>query len=104
MRLRTLILTSLRSLKRNIKRSILTMLGISIGIAAVIMIVSIGEDYREKTIKDFTGNKDGEVVLVTNFVPKDGKFGPPGQFITKKDADILEGVEGVDSVEPVTIR
>jgi len=43
MKLSVLIFSALRNLIRNRKRSFLTMLGIIIGIAAVITIVALGE-------------------------------------------------------------
>ncbi|MBU5228158.1 ABC transporter permease [Clostridium senegalense] len=71
MKLNVLIFSALRNLVRNKKKSFLTMLGIIIGIAAVITIVALGEGYKNKTIKDLTGENEGEIVLNAMIMSKD---------------------------------
>lgn len=73
MKLSVVILSALRNLIRNRKRSFLTMLGIIIGISSVITIVALGEGYKNKTIKDFTGENEGKVLLNAMFMPSDTK-------------------------------
>lgn len=99
MTFRTLILSSLRNLKRNLKRSILTMLGIIIGIAAVITIVSIGQAYKEKTIEDFTGDTNGNVMLTTSFSPNDTTNTSIESYFSEKDGRLLKNKDYIDSFE-----
>lgn len=101
MKISTLIAMAFRSLRRNLKRSILTMVGISIGIAAVITIVSIGEGYREKTIKDFTGSDDSSVTLVTNFMPNNQEVSINKPLFNDKDVVLIRMVPEVQKCEPV---
>lgn len=99
MTFRTLILSSLRNLKRNLNRSILTMLGIIIGIAAVITIVAIGQAYKEKTIEDFTGETSGKVMLTTIFTPKDTTNTSVESYFSERDGRLLKNKDYVDSFE-----
>lgn len=102
MKLRVLIFSALRNLKRNGKKSFLTMLGIIIGIAAVITIVAIGEGYKNKTIKDFTGENEGKVVLEAMLTPKDVKNTNTAQSsFNNNDKKAIERLDGVESVEYV---
>ena len=99
MTFRMLILSSLRNLKRNLKRSILTMLGIIIGIAAVITIVAIGQAYKEKTIEDFTGDTNGNVMLTTSFSPNDTTNTSIESYFLEKDGRLLKNKDYIDSFE-----
>lgn len=99
MTLKTLILSSFRNLRRNLNRSILTMLGIIIGIAAVITIVALGEAYKNKTIEDFTGSNESNVVLNASFTPKDTEINQNQVYFTEKDGTLLRDKEYIDSFE-----
>lgn len=97
MTLKTVILSSLRNLRRNLNRSILTMLGIIIGIAAVITIVSLGEAYKNKTIEDFTGKNEESIVLNATFTPNDTSANQNQSYFTERDGELLKGKEYVES-------
>lgn len=100
MKFRVLIFTSLRNLNRNKKRSILTMIGIIIGIASVITIVALGQGYKNKTIKEFTGETDGAVVLMASFSPETFTEEVSSmEFFNNKHKDSVEGLDSVESVE-----
>jgi putative ABC transport system permease protein len=100
MKLRVLVFAALRNLNRNKKRSILTMLGIIIGIAAVITIVALGEGYKNKTIKEFTGESDGAVVLMATFNPKTfNEDISTMEFFKNKHKTEVEALDSVKSVE-----
>lgn len=100
MRFRVLIFTALRNLNRNKKRSILTMIGIIIGIASVIAIVALGQGYKNKTIKEFTGETDGAVVLMASFSPETFTEEVSSmEFFNNKHKDSVEGLDSVESVE-----
>jgi len=99
MTFRALILSSLRNLKRNLKKSILTMLGIIIGIAAVITIVAIGQAYKEKTIENFTGDTNGNVMLSTTFTPNDSANTSIESYFSERDGRLLKNKDYIDSFE-----
>lgn len=100
MKLKVLIFSALRNLNRNKKRSFLTMLGIIIGIAAVIAIVALGEGYKSKTIKEFTGEDQGKVVLEAYLSSKD-ETQPTisGNLFSNSDKVAVENIESVEKVE-----
>lgn len=100
MKFRVLVFTALRNLNRNKKRSILTMLGIIIGIASVITIVALGQGYKNKTIKEFTGETDGAVVLMATFSPETfTEEVSTMEFFKDKHKSEVENLESVESVE-----
>lgn len=99
MTLRTVILSSLRNLRGNLNRSILTMLGVVIGIAAVIIIVALGEAYRSKTIEDFTGKNSKSIVLNVTFTPRDTSVNQNQSYFTERDKDILKNKEYIELLE-----
>lgn len=100
MKFRVLIFTALRNLNRNKKRSILTMIGIIIGIASVIAIVALGQGYKNKTIKEFTGETDGAIVLMASFSPETFTEEVSSmEFFNNKHKDSVEGLDSVESVE-----
>ncbi|MDI9216567.1 ABC transporter permease [Clostridium tertium] len=100
MKFRVLVFAALRNLNRNKKRSILTMIGIIIGIASVITIVALGQGYKNKTIKEFTGETDGAVVLMASFSPETFTEEVSSmEFFNNKHKDAVKGVDSVESVE-----
>ena len=67
MRIYELFVSALRSLWANKRRSILTMLGIIIGIAAVITILSLGDGVRVETLKSLQADSSGRQSSEINF-------------------------------------
>ncbi|MDV4152719.1 FtsX-like permease family protein [Clostridium sp. AL.422] len=100
MQFKVLAFAALRNLNRNKKRSILTMLGIIIGITSVIAIVALGQGFKNKTIKEFTGETDGSVVLMATFTPDDYMQNTSNiEFFSNKHKNKVEGLDSVESVE-----
>jgi putative ABC transport system permease protein len=87
-------------------RSVLTMLGILIGIAAVILLTSIGEGTRLYVLGEFT--QFGTNIMAIN-PGKTTTSGAPGALaatirkLTLDDAESLRRVPGVDHVVPVVM-
>ena len=85
-------------------RSALTMLGIMIGIASVILLTSIGEGTRQYILSEFT--QFGTNILAVN-PGKTMTTGQPGALggtirrLTIDDAEALYRVPGVEEVVPV---
>lgn len=87
-------------------RSVLSMLGIAIGVAAVIMLTSLGEGARRYMVAEFS--EFGTNVLAvspgkteTHGVP--GAFGGTTQKLTIDDAEALKRIPFLDAVVPVAV-
>jgi putative ABC transport system permease protein len=85
-------------------RSFLSALGVAIGVAAVVMLTSLGEGTRQHLVEQFSqfgtnllGISPGSVKTVG--IP--GVFGGTTHFLTIDDAEALRRVPGVDKVVPV---
>lgn len=91
--------SSLKAIMKNRKRSVLTMIGIIIGIASVIAIISLGRGFEKQTIKSLTAD-DGENIFVdVNFIPYDSNMYESNvEMISQRDIQQIEGIEGVKSV------
>lgn len=105
MRLPDLIMTSTESLRRNTSRSLLTMLGIVIGIGAVILMLSIGQG-AQGYILNQVADLGGDQLFVE---PGNGasEGGPPSPFIeqtlTLKDVEALRRRGDFDFVSSTLI-
>jgi putative ABC transport system permease protein len=96
---------ALQSVRRNPLRSILTLLGIVIGVAAVIAMVTIGDGTTRKVEEDLT--KLGSNMLVAR--PGRNVFGPGGNSDSRsfKDRDVValrNGLTHVRAIAPVSSR
>ncbi|MEK6960986.1 MAG: ABC transporter permease [Nanoarchaeota archaeon] len=80
------------------RRSILTMIGIFIGIAAVVSLISLGQGMQDAINSQFASVGADKVMVQA----KSGGFGPPGSTaagkVTDKDLEIVRRVSGVDEV------
>jgi putative ABC transport system permease protein len=99
--------TSTRSLTHGKLRSILTMLGIVIGIASVIVLMSIGQSAQDLIINQVQSVGSNLVVVIPG-TPSNGKFSPSaaeqGIVITtlrQRDIDALERESSIDAVAPL---
>jgi putative ABC transport system permease protein len=94
---------ALRALKRNTLRSLLTMLGIIIGVGAVIAVVSIGNGARVQIESNIAGLGQNVVQVMSGAVRRGGVsqgFGSAGT-LTKEDYDALRSeVSGVVGISP----
>ncbi|GHU37102.1 permease [Bacilli bacterium] len=104
MNLITIIKNAYQALRQNTRRSLLTMIGIIIGISSVITILSLGRGFETYTVRNLTTSNEKSVAVNINFSPTDYE-----QFDTNKmryfsDEDLrfvrqIEGVEKVDYVK-----
>ena len=88
------------------QRSLLTMLGILIGIASVILLTSIGEGTRRYVLSEFTQFGTTLAAVSPGRVETTGLPGALGTTIhplTLDDAAALERIRGVDQVVPVVV-
>ena len=102
--MRELILLALRAVRSHRLRSALSMLGIAIGVAAVILLTSLGEGARRYIVDQFS--QFGTNVLAINPGKAEtaglpGMFGGTTQKLTLDDAEALMRVPGVVDVVPI---
>ncbi len=95
---------ALKNLRRRGLRSWLTLLGIVIGITAVIALIALGQGLEQAISGQFSGIAADRLV-VTN---SEAGFGPPGSTTVRKltshDQKLIERVPGVISTIPRLIR
>ena len=106
MRLRDLLGMAWSTIRAHRLRSALTMLGIAIGIASVILLTSIGEGTRQYIVGEFT--QFGTNVIAINpgkamTTGQPGAFGGTYRKLTLEDAEALRRVPGVLNVVPVAM-
>ena len=97
--------TALKAIKKNRRRSMLTMLGIIIGISAVITIMAIGRGFEKYTVESLTGDKDAKVVVEVNFEPRDfSLYDSNESFFEDIDITKIKQIDGVADVVPDVIE
>jgi putative ABC transport system permease protein len=93
-----------RNLKRRGLRSWLTMLGIFIGIAAVVSLITLGQGLQQAILGQF-GALSTDKLTVTN---AETGFGPPGSTAITKlndhDINVIKQVSGIEMVIPRLLR
>ena len=91
---------ALREIRRNAMRSILTMLGVVIGVAAVIAMVTIGEGATASVTKDIASLGEKLLILMPG-VHRHGAPGSAAQPFERADADtIRRQIPGVRALAP----
>jgi putative ABC transport system permease protein len=95
---------ALNNLRRRKLRSWLTMLGIFIGIAAVVALVSLGQGLQTAITAQFATLSTDKLTIQNAGTG----FGPPGSTVVEKlndhDVSIIENVRGVEEVVPRLVR
>ena len=99
-----IVLLALRALRGHRLRTFLSMIGISIGIASVILLTSIGEGTRRYMVDQFSQFGTNIIAInpgkaETSGLP--GAFGGSTQKLTLDDAEALRRVPGVEKMAPV---
>lgn len=104
MRLSVLFSDALNAIKRNKKRSILTMLGIIIGIGAVIAIISIGKGFENFVTGQLTSDDSNKLSTVIQFMPNDTELYNDEnlEFFNSSDIRNIEKIPGVEEVKLMT--
>ncbi|MBL8659695.1 MAG: ABC transporter permease [Rhodospirillales bacterium] len=93
------VISAIQALRGNLMRSVLTMLGIVIGVAAVILVVAIGSGARAVVIEQIRS-------LGSNLLVIDRQAPPPGSYpavaLTDLDAEVIgREISGVLQAVPV---
>ena len=99
--------TATRSLTHGKMRSVLTMLGVVIGIASVIILMSIGQSAQDLILNQVQSVGSNLIVVIPG-TPSNGKFSPSaaeqGIVITslkQRDIDALEREPSIDAAAPL---
>lgn len=93
--------SSFATMRMNIRRTILTMIGIVIGIAAVITIMSLGNGFKEKTILTLTNDEEGRQSQTITFQPNDYEEVMSGRVkpFNQSDIDMIMRIEGISEAK-----
>ena len=95
--IRDYLLFAFRNVKRRCSRSILTLLGIIIGIATVVSLISLGDGLQNAVLSQF-GISSTEIITVQ--AGGISAVGPPGTGVAKpltnEDVDSIERINSVD--------
>lgn len=85
---------SLKSIMKNKRRNIFTMIGIIIGIAAVITIMSLGNGFKKTASDEFadTGASKGQAMI--SFMPENMEGSSENPF-DKQDIELVKQIDGV---------
>ncbi len=89
-----IISVSLKSIMKNKRRNIFTMIGIIIGIAAVITIMSLGNGFKKTAADEFadTGASKGQAMI--SFMPENMEGSKENPF-DKQDIELVKQIDGV---------
>jgi putative ABC transport system permease protein len=107
MRIGTTFRTSLRALRRNKMRSLLTALGIIIGVGAVIAMVAIGNGAKAQVESQIAGLGENVILVMSGSVNSRGVssgFGGASTLTIPDMEAIRSEVEGVQAVSPEVRR
>jgi len=95
---------ALREIRRNTMRSFLTMLGIVIGVGAVIALVTIGEGATKKVTNDISKLGDNLLIVMPGGSRRSSGFSAASGF-AKEDVDAIKrDVPGAERVAPTVGR
>lgn len=96
--LSNIIAISFKSILKNKRRNIFTMIGIIIGIAAVITIMSLGNGFKQTANEQFEDTGAGKNSATLNFLTNTGEEAKENPFKTQ-DIELAEQVNGVKSAK-----
>jgi putative ABC transport system permease protein len=94
---------AVRALQRNLMRTLLTMLGIIIGVGAVISMVSIGNGAKARVEAQIANLGQNVILIMSGNVSRGGfrpGFGSPGTLKIEDYDTIRKEVEGIEGISP----
>lgn len=97
MKLTEIFRSSLKALVKNKRRTVLTMLGIIIGIASVITIMALGKGFQNSVIQNLTQTESNDVVINILFQPNDLNLRDSSlAFYDTSDLELAQTTPGVE--------
>ena len=105
MRLRSVVQIALRALERNKTRSLLTMLGVIIGVAAVVTTVAIGSGARASVQQQVANLGSNLLVVLPGAVVTTGVRSGTGatSSLVPEDGLAIAKLSAVDAVSPIVV-
>jgi putative ABC transport system permease protein len=91
---------AIQALKGQKLRSALTLLGISIGIIAIVTLISVGNGVNKSVTQQFE-QMGSNTLMIT---PGKGTYGTFFVKLDKKDPEIIEKIQGIELVIPIYIK
>lgn len=91
------LLTAWKSIQTNLKRSLLTMVGITIGIASVVVIVSLGNGIKKETLKNLQADSSGRQTIEITYTDKNPNSYRRG-FSTEDIELLKQSDESIDKI------
>lgn len=96
---------AIKNIKERRSRVFLTLLGIAIGIMAIVSLMSIGEGMQQAVVGELSSLSD-TIIVTTGSVSVDSMMGggfteAEGQYFNERDIDDIYRVNGIDSIDPV---
>lgn len=92
--LSNILAVSFKSILKNKRRNIFTMIGIIIGISAVITIMSLGNGFKKTAADEFSDTGAGKNSAIINFMTSSGEGAKDNPF-SQQDIDVVKQVNGV---------
>jgi len=92
------LLLALREIRRHLLRSILTVLGIVIGVAAVITMVTVGNGVTASVRSQIASLGANTLIMVTDSAARQAGGNPPRNFTNEDVAAIREQIGGIQAV------
>ncbi|PTM54748.1 ABC transporter permease [Desmospora activa] len=89
---------ALDSIRAHKMRSLLTMLGIVIGVASVLVIVAIGQGGTEQLTESFAGTGNSITIMPSQEIQIENNGVTPPHFFTQRDLRDLEQIPDVEQV------
>lgn len=96
--LSNILAVSFKSILKNKRRNIFTMIGIIIGIAAVITIMSLGNGFKKTAADGFSDSGAGKNSAIISFMTSSGEVAKENPF-SQQDIDVVKQVNGVSNVK-----
>lgn len=94
--LRDFFVLSLNNLKRRKLRSWLTMIGIFIGIAAVVALISLGQGLQDYITGEFEKLGKDKIVITPILMGPPGSVTSKSLILTSRDLDFIKNIRGVE--------
>ncbi|MBV1904671.1 MAG: ABC transporter permease [Pseudomonadales bacterium] len=99
------ILLAFRALRRNVLRSLLTMLGIVIGVAAVIAVVTLGAGASERITSQVSSLGDKLLFVAPGADRRGPQSGSAVRQFTRRDSDAVgKDIFGIEGVSPTVAK
>src|SRR3989344_3750330 len=87
---------SVSNLRRRKLRSWLTMIGIFIGIAAVVSLISLGQGLQDAINEQFEQLGKDKIIIQPKSLGPPGSVASASLILTSKDLEVIKNVRGVE--------